>query len=314
MNKTVFISSTYEDLKEYRRAIWDLLEKFNVNVRGMEDFGARKEAALTTCIAEVEQSDIYLGVIAFRLGSVDPQSGRSFTQIEYEKAYSLGKEILIYLVDEQNALFRYRHIDQDDKGTKLEVLKTLFRERHTTESFTSADDLKEKLQRDLKRLLTQKSSPESNHDEYVISKQIIDRFFLTPKQYSGKEIPVTVQFKSPPFPASKKFCTAFNLEFGETVGRAIEIIRPEGYKNSGLDESYGTSKHAEIILTTLNKVSLDIYVKLLFADEALPQVRARYRSETFYEPPDYDQYDNYEVHYSADAKLIFMFSKLAESI
>ncbi len=32
MNKTVFISSTYEDLKEYRRAIWDLLEKFNVNL------------------------------------------------------------------------------------------------------------------------------------------------------------------------------------------------------------------------------------------------------------------------------------------
>jgi hypothetical protein len=85
MNKTVFISSTYEDLKEYRRAIWDLLEKFNVNVRGMEDFGARRDSPLATCIAEVEQSDIYLGVIAFRLGSIDSQSGRSFTQVEYEK-------------------------------------------------------------------------------------------------------------------------------------------------------------------------------------------------------------------------------------
>jgi hypothetical protein len=42
-------------------------------------------------------------------------------------------------------------------------------------------------------------------------------------------------------------------------------------------------------------------------------VKARYRSETFYEPPEYDQYDNYEVHYPADAKLIFMFSKSAET-
>jgi len=58
MNKTVFISSTYDDLKEYRRAVWELLEKFDVNVRGMEQFGARKEAALATCLAEVEQSDI----------------------------------------------------------------------------------------------------------------------------------------------------------------------------------------------------------------------------------------------------------------
>ncbi|HXM50058.1 MAG TPA: DUF4062 domain-containing protein [Pyrinomonadaceae bacterium] len=64
MNKTVFISSTYDDLKEYRRAVWELLEKFDVNVRGMEQFGARKEAPLATCLAEVEQSDIYLGVFA----------------------------------------------------------------------------------------------------------------------------------------------------------------------------------------------------------------------------------------------------------
>jgi len=35
MNKTVFISSTYDDLKEYRRAVWELLEKFDVKVRGM---------------------------------------------------------------------------------------------------------------------------------------------------------------------------------------------------------------------------------------------------------------------------------------
>jgi Domain of unknown function (DUF4062) len=263
MNKTVFISSTYEDLKEYRRAIWDLLKKFNVSVSGMEDLGARKDSPLATCIAEVEQSDIYLGVIAFRLGSVDSQSGRSFTQIEYEKAYSLGKEILIYLVDEQNALFPFPYIDRDDKGTKLDALKALLRERHPTESFTSAEDLKEKLQRDLKRLLTEKPSLEANPDEYVISKQIIDLFFLTPKRYSGREIRVTVQFKGPPFPASKKLCNAFNLEFGETIGRPIKIVRPDGLKKSGLDELYGTSQRAEMILTQPNNLSLDIYVKIM---------------------------------------------------
>lgn len=56
MNRTVFISSTYDDLKQYRRAIWDLLENFEVNVRGMEQFGARKEAPLATCLTEVEQA------------------------------------------------------------------------------------------------------------------------------------------------------------------------------------------------------------------------------------------------------------------
>ena len=59
MNKTVFISSTYDDLKEYRRAVWELLEKFDVNVRGMEQFGARKEAPLATCLTEQYPREIH---------------------------------------------------------------------------------------------------------------------------------------------------------------------------------------------------------------------------------------------------------------
>src|SRR5260370_6200937 len=162
MNKTVFISSTYDDLKEYRRAVWELLEKFDVNVRGMEQFGARKEAPLATCLAEVEQSDIYLGVIAFRLGSIDSQSGKSFTQIEYERANELSKEIRIYLLDEQNATFSIRYIDHDDKRTKLEAFKALLRERHTIESFTVVDDLKKTHDRHLHLLLPAKQYQNSN--------------------------------------------------------------------------------------------------------------------------------------------------------
>src|SRR6266478_723170 len=125
MNKTVFISSTYGDLKEYRRAIWELLENFDVNVRGMERFGARKETPLATCLTEVEQSDIYLGVIAFRLGSLDAASGKSFTQIEYERAFERSKDIRIYLADEENSKFLIKDIDRDEKVGKLEAFKQL---------------------------------------------------------------------------------------------------------------------------------------------------------------------------------------------
>jgi hypothetical protein len=319
MNKTVFISSTYDDLKKYRRAVWELLEKFDVNVRGMEQFGARKEAPLATCLTEVEQSDVYLGVIAFRLGSVDSQSGKSFTQVEYERAYELEKEIRIYLVDEQNALFSIRHIDQDDRRQKLEAFKSLLRERHTTESFTTAGDLKEKLNRDFKRLLTEKGdAEESETDEYTASKRVIDRFFLTPKEYSGREVLVSIQFKGKPYPASKKLCTAFNLEFGETIGRKIEILKPEGYKNCGLEELYSSSRLADMILSQPDRSQLELYVRLQFADTEVSRVSARFKAETYY---DYDipqimyssQYPR-EIHHSADAKIILLCSKSAGPI
>ena len=94
MKKTVFISSTFEDLADHRRAVWQLLEDFNASVRGMEQFGARPDAPLQTCLAEVEQSDVYVGIIAFRAGSIDTETGKSFTQLEYEHALQSRKRHL----------------------------------------------------------------------------------------------------------------------------------------------------------------------------------------------------------------------------
>src|SRR5262245_11713031 len=95
--RSVFISSTYKDLKNYRRAVWDALNKFDVVVRGMEAFGARTSKPVDTCFAQVEQSDVYVGIIAYRLGSIEPESGEPFTILEYERAVAQRKEILIYL-------------------------------------------------------------------------------------------------------------------------------------------------------------------------------------------------------------------------
>lgn len=135
MKKTVFISSTFEDLKNHRRKIWDLLEKYDVAVRGMERFGARKESPLTTCLSEVEQCDIFVGIIAFRLGSVDEGSGKSFTQREYERAYELNRDILIYMMDEKDSKISLHHVDFDENREKLLAFKSILKERHTVDFF-----------------------------------------------------------------------------------------------------------------------------------------------------------------------------------
>src|SRR5437867_1850774 len=135
MRKTIFVSSTFRDLSEHRRAVWDLLRTFDVNVRGMEAFGARTQAPLATCLAEVEQSNVYLGIIGLRLGSIDETSGKSFTQVEYERARALNLEILIYLRDGK-ALFRLDEIDfEEAPREKLASFKRTLRENHTVDTF-----------------------------------------------------------------------------------------------------------------------------------------------------------------------------------
>ncbi len=74
MGKTVFISSTFDDLRNYRKRVWDLLNNYEVNIRGMERFGARTEAPLDTCLVEVGQADIFFGIIGFRFGSLDEET------------------------------------------------------------------------------------------------------------------------------------------------------------------------------------------------------------------------------------------------
>jgi hypothetical protein len=53
----VFLSSTYNDLIEHRKAAHDALEQLGLNVIWMEAFGARTEDSTTACLKEVEESD-----------------------------------------------------------------------------------------------------------------------------------------------------------------------------------------------------------------------------------------------------------------
>lgn len=59
MRKTIFISSTYRDLIEHRKQVWNTLQNFEFDVTGMEEFGARKSTPLETCLKELDSSDIY---------------------------------------------------------------------------------------------------------------------------------------------------------------------------------------------------------------------------------------------------------------
>lgn len=84
MRKSIFISSTYQDLQLHRHQIWNVLQNFEVDIVGMENFGARKSKPLDTCINEISECDIYIGIISMCYGSVDEETGKSYTQLEYD--------------------------------------------------------------------------------------------------------------------------------------------------------------------------------------------------------------------------------------
>jgi hypothetical protein len=282
MPSTVFVSSTFVDLQSHRKATWEALQAFDVNVRGMEQFGARTETPLQTCIAEVEQSDIYVGIIGFRLGSIEPTSGKSYTQLEYERALALSKYILVYLIDEQNAKIPRRSIDVGESLERLDVFKKILRERHTIDTFVDEADLVTKLSRDLQRHALLRAEAPSHEDELHLALTRLRHFSILPKAVSGSEIRIELRLKSDLYPASQAICDAFNLDFGATAGAHVEIVAPRG---SGLDDVPDLLIPAKLLLEHLplsKGDNLTCYVKLHFAPNRVGEVRARHRDRIDY--------------------------------
>lgn len=293
--KTVFISSTFIDLKEERKKVWDTLEKFDVTVKGMEQFGARKTTPLATCISEVEQSDIYVGIIGMRYGSEETNSGKSYSQLEYEKAVEQNKEILIYLIDEENSSVTPNLI-QYDKIQKLNNFKAILKDKHTIDTFSNPQDLVTKLQRKFKELLTPKATAVIEN-EYDNTKKVIDLFFLVPAAYSGREIKLKVKFVGQPLPVSKAICKNFNFEFGKTVVCKIEVVLPT-FKFQNFRHLFIEFEQFKKFITLDRSIEYEVFAKVLFKAEKEKNLTTDFKDklERVYNDryQDYDPSDDYD--------------------
>jgi Domain of unknown function (DUF4062) len=101
----IYISSTYEDLKEYRESVYDSLRQMRHDVISMEDYVSQDQRPLQKCLRDVISCDIYIGIFAWRYGHI-PQDEKdnpdklSITELEYRKACDVQIPRLIFLLDD----------------------------------------------------------------------------------------------------------------------------------------------------------------------------------------------------------------------
>jgi Domain of unknown function (DUF4062) len=89
----VFVSSTYADLKEERRAVIQTVIELNCIPAGMELFPASSEKQLSFIKRVIDDCDYYLLIIAGRYGSVG-EDGISYTEKEFDYAVSRGLPVI----------------------------------------------------------------------------------------------------------------------------------------------------------------------------------------------------------------------------
>lgn len=91
----IFVSSTYEDLKDERKEAIDILDRIGKAI-AMEKFFASSHPPKDVCLRHLQECDAVVLILGFRYGSIDEAEGISLTEIEYNTAKALGLPVLVF--------------------------------------------------------------------------------------------------------------------------------------------------------------------------------------------------------------------------
>ncbi len=158
----VFISSTYVDLIEYRKAAIEVVNRYKCVPLSMEFFGSQPQDPETVCENEIRACDVFIGLYAHRFGYVPGGGEKSITQQEYELAKELGKDCLCFIVDKSYP-WLVTTIEMD-KYPKLEKFLENVKKDNVVDFFKSPDNFSKGLSTSLGNLLRIKEGEASGKE------------------------------------------------------------------------------------------------------------------------------------------------------
>jgi hypothetical protein len=96
----VFVSSTYIEMKAERQAAVETILKARHIPAGMELFVAGDKSQLDVIKQWIQDSDVFMLILGGRYGSIEPLSGKSYIQVEYEFAASNNKPLFAVVMND----------------------------------------------------------------------------------------------------------------------------------------------------------------------------------------------------------------------
>jgi 8-oxo-dGTP pyrophosphatase MutT (NUDIX family) len=152
----VFLSSTYIDLVEHRKAVIEALERLGQQVERMEVFGARPEEPTAACLSEIDECELFVGIYAHRYGHIPEGSEYSITEQELLHAMRTDKKLFCFIVDDNHA-WAPKMVDGEPNVGRLRALKEKISKNVVKDTFTSPNDLALKVATSVGRYLSNAS-------------------------------------------------------------------------------------------------------------------------------------------------------------
>ena len=144
----IFISSTFDDLKEERQKVRDTILSMYQFPIGMEMFSAADEEQWNIIKETIDSSDYYVVIIAQRYGSIienGADKGISYTQKEFLYAKKQGIPILAFIMDDSVPVTSDKVETDELKKKRLSEFKEKAKKGRIVEWWKSGDELARKV-------------------------------------------------------------------------------------------------------------------------------------------------------------------------
>lgn len=177
----VFVSSTYEDLKEERKEVIQALLELDCIPAGMELFPASNEEQWSLIKRVIDNSDYYLLIIGGRYGSMN-EEGKSYTHMEYEYATSIGKPTIAFLPQYPDKIPSGKCETTKSSQKKLENFKKLISHGRMVKFWVDPINLGSLVSRSIIMLIKNFPAKGWVRAETITNEQILNELFLLQKE------------------------------------------------------------------------------------------------------------------------------------
>jgi Domain of unknown function (DUF4062) len=133
----VFVSSTFEDLREHRKHVIGALRLAGMDVEAMEEFSASSRSPSEFCSERMKRCNLCVLLVGFRRGDRPPESNQSFTQNEYQEAIDRGIDVLPFILKDSPEIAASwpSALDERANDEEVDAWRKQLKSRHVVREF-----------------------------------------------------------------------------------------------------------------------------------------------------------------------------------
>ena len=136
----IFISSAYRDLKNEREKAIAVVDRIGQAI-AMEKFFASNHPPKDVCLTYLQDCDAVVLILGFWYGSIDEAEEISFTEIEYNRAKTLGLPVFVFMKCQPNGSWQSAEEESSEEFKRLRAFKSRLDGERYRRTFSAPQEL-----------------------------------------------------------------------------------------------------------------------------------------------------------------------------